>query len=333
MKIPAEQLKRLVRKLSVLGGDLFVFDGSAAHSSAPNLNLIVQFKTDFPIPCAVNSVKFSQLAGRLEGDVDLTVSDSKLILKTKRSKLTLPLVAEPRTPICPHLDKTIDFLSQDLLDALNFALQATQREQLINFSGSVQLGSRYAAGSDGRRLAAVLIEGGPANPLLLPVAAVNALKALDGKTVQISDDEQNIYFQSDDSIIVARKLAKNFPAFEQLIPKELYFRWKFKRDELLNALRGIAPLIENTFSLTAKGDSCILNVNGSSGSGEVQISASQLAPDSTFEDASFTGIYRHDFMIDFVETVGGDVVLGANKEGGPTLLECGNKKLIMIAQR
>ena len=271
MKIDAGRLKTLVRKLSVLSGDLFVFDSEAAYSSAPNLNLQVKFAWEGITPFGINAQKLSQLAGRLEGNIELHIDEKKLYIKAYKSKLTLPLIAEPRIPICTLPNKSITFPRQELLDALNFALQATQREQLINYSGSVQLSSSYAAGSDGRRLAAVLIQDGPVNPLLLPVAAVNALKALDGKTVQISDDQQNIYFQSDDSIIVARKLAKDFPAFEKLIPTSLKYQWKFKRDELLNALRGIAPLIENTFRLTANCDSAILSVNGSSGSGEIQI--------------------------------------------------------------
>ena len=67
MKIAADQLKELSKKLRGLGGELFNFNGTQAYTSVPNLDLVVDFKTDAGF--AVSGEKFSQIVARLNGEV------------------------------------------------------------------------------------------------------------------------------------------------------------------------------------------------------------------------------------------------------------------------
>jgi len=331
MKVAAQILKNCLKKLSVLQSDLYVLDGEKIYATAPNLILAVDFKSDLGV-CGVAAQKFGQIVARLDGEIDLTINESKLTIKAKRSKLTLPLVAEPRIPKYTLPTTNIPLSYPEIHGALMYALQATESGQFFSYTGTVQLSKNYAAGSDGKRLACSDVNG-PANTLLLPVPAVQALKALEGKTLKVSEDEQNLYFQSEDATLVSRKLAKSFPDFAKLLPKELNYKYKFDREELNNALRGLAPLADDKILLTFENGVAILSVDSNLGSGTTNLAAEQIVPDPLFEDVKFSGNFTFSHIQDFVESVNGEITFGANGEKGPVLLESGNKKLIMAAQR
>lgn len=332
MKTAAQSLKNTLKKLSVLQSDFYVLDGEKIYATAPNLTLAVELKSDLGI-CAVGAQKFSQLIARLEGDIELHIIHPKLCIRSSKSKLALPLIAEPRVPKYTIPTNCTQLAYRETIDALNYALQATESGSMFNYTGTVQLSKEYAAGSDGKRLAVCSVLNGPANPLLLPVATVQALKALEGDALSISEDETNLYFQAKDATLVARKLAKMYPDFSKLLPKELNYKYLFNREELRNALRGLAPLVEDRINLTMNSDSCILSLDSKLGSGVVNIAAEQITPDPLFDTPQFSGNFTFSHILDFVESVNADVLFGANNEKGPVLLESGKYKLIMGATR
>jgi DNA polymerase III sliding clamp (beta) subunit (PCNA family) len=171
---------------------------------------------------------------------------------------------------------------------------------------------------------------------LIPVSLISVLKNFDSKNINISKDEQNLYFQSDDVCLVARRLAKSFPEYDKIVPKTFQFRVKFKVEELRGALRRLAPLLEpenQKICLTFTGESAIISLNNSMGSGEDVIGYEFLEPDPLFDDLNFVVTVNHSFMQDFTEAVSGELVFAANGENDPIVLESGNKKLLMAAMK
>lgn len=330
MKIPAAQLKELSRKLRGVGGELFNFDGKLAYSKVDNLDVVVDFPLDCATPFAVSAEKFSQIAARLEGECDLSTSESKLTLKSKKSKLTLPITeARPAIKIPTELFGNL-LETAKLLPALNYAIQATESGSFFNYSGAVQLSKNYAAGTEGKRLAVCESGGGPSIPIILPVPAVQALKIFTGKTISISQNEQNQYFQEDGCTLVARRLVKAFPDYEKLIPVNTNLNFSFVKIDLISGLKTIVPLAgENQkINLTIDETECILSLDSQQGTGDVTIPASG---GDTF--LPFCASLPLSFLQDFAESVKEDIKLGCNSEKGPFLLESGKFKLIIAGSR
>lgn len=331
MKIPANSLKELSRKLRGVGGELFNFDGKLAYSKVDNLDVVVDFPLDCATPFAVSAEKFSQIAARLEGDVDLSTSESKLTLKSKKSKLTLPITeARPAIKI-PQQNSLITVQQDSLTIALNFALQASVRSLTHSYSGAVSFSKKCAAGSDGVRLSVALTGEGPDEPFVIPAPAAEALKIFHTPQLDIGQDEQNMYFIGGDTKLIARRYVKSFPLFEKLIPESNKFNFEFNRDEVLNGLKSLAPLTEekSKIFLTIGDSSVILSLTSQQGEGSIEIPASGGDTFIPFEcSLSF------EFVQDFVESVRGPAIfLRCNSEKGSFLLESGKFKLIIAGSR
>lgn len=332
MKIPANSLKELSRKLRGIGGELFNFDGKLAYSKVDNLDVVVDFPLDCTAPFAVSAEKFSQIAVRLDSEVDFTTTESKLVLKTKKSKLTLP-ITEARPAIKILQQNSLITVQQDtLISALNYALQATAAGSFFNYSGAVQLSSKYAAGTDGSRLAVCESGGGPSISIVIPAPAAQSLKIFTGKTISISENEQNHYFQADGTTLIARKLVKVFPDYEKLIPANTKFNFEFVREEMLSGLKSISPLAEEKVKivLTCEDDVCIISLTSQIGSGDVTI---PVLGSEVFLPTFSASLPFH-FLMDFVESVRGPAIfLRCNSEKGSFLLESGKFKLIIAGSR
>lgn len=328
MKIPSSELKELSRKLRGVSGELFNFNGLQAYTSVPNLDIVVDFKVDKPF--AVSADKFSQIIVRLDGECTMELTTAKLIIMAKRSKLSIPITdPKPVVQMCTT-PETCTLECKMLFPALNYALQATQRGSFFNYSGAVALGN-YAAGTDGKRMACAKFDGGPSEQIILPVPAVEALKIFEKcPVISIGQNESNLYFHSDGTTLIARRLVKAFPDYEKLIPAKTTYNFTFDNNELKNALKSLKPLaVENQrISLTITDDSAIISLDSEAGSGDVQIPASG---GDTF--LPYSCQLSYEYLADFVESVTGEIKLGSNTENGPFLLEAGKFKLIIAGSR
>jgi len=329
MKIHSDKLKELSRKLRGVGGELFNFDGKLAYSKVDNLDILVDFPLECAAPFAVSTEKFGQLVARLEGDCELEITTTKIIIKAKKSKLTLP-ITEARPAIEVQPNNLITVQRDNLITALNYALQATESGSFFNYSGAVQLSKRCAAGTNGYRLAVCESGGGPEIPMILPVPAVQALKVFTGKTISIGEDSNNQYFQSDGTTIIARRLVKAFPPYENLIPSSTKLNFEFVREELSSALKSLAPLAEekSKILLTISDESAIISLASQQGEGNVEIPASGGDTFIPFECS-----LPFEFVRDFVESVRGPAIhLRCNSEKGSFLLESEKFKLIIAGR-
>ena len=74
MKIPAQQLKAVLRKVQpVLPGTL-IFAGSKVYAHGQNITMIAGLPVDLGT-FAVSTEKFAQIVSKLDGDIDIEVME------------------------------------------------------------------------------------------------------------------------------------------------------------------------------------------------------------------------------------------------------------------
>jgi DNA polymerase III sliding clamp (beta) subunit (PCNA family) len=345
MKVPATQLKDVVKVLGTVKVDSLIFAGSLAY--AVGMNITVGVICPDMGTFGVSAEKFSQIAGRLDDEIDISLLNglgkvetnpeliSKLQLKRKQSKLTIPILAAPQIPkITLPLNAVCVLDTKQFNEMVNYAASASESGQQFSYTGSVLLSSSgqtlSAYGTDGKRMG-IVDTPSAASPFsfIMPVQVIQATKALRGDVVTIYQDATNLYFKSGPAIIVARQLAKEFPNCNSIIPKTFSIISKIAAQDMKEALRRIEPIVDkenDRITLTIGSTNVILNAVGNNGSGEDAIPAISIESDPLFDTFKF-GIKLHQLQ-EFFNEVSGDVLLNANSEGQPIYLEAGAKRLL-----
>jgi DNA polymerase-3 subunit beta len=132
-----------------------------------------------------------------------------------------------------------------------FAISAEESRFTLN--GALLLfreGGLVMVSTDGHRLA--MVESGSPVPgissnyrALLPKKAMIELLKLAGEAgedglIQFSGDENHLFFQLGDRLLISRKLTGNFPDFERVLPKEQPNQIVLRREELKAAIERVA---------------------------------------------------------------------------------------------
>lgn len=109
--------------------------------------------------------------------------------------------------------------------------------------------------TDSHRLATVeaplelALEDGKPFRALLPRKAMNELlrmsaEAADGALLRFSGDDNHLFFQLGERLLLSRKLTGNFPDFERVLPKEHPNSISLSRDELKSSLERVAQFAD-----------------------------------------------------------------------------------------
>jgi DNA polymerase III sliding clamp (beta) subunit (PCNA family) len=338
MQTTSQTLRELARKLSSVASDLWVFAGSSAFSVGENITV----RATCPAigTFAINAEKANQVFGRLDGNVDLTLLNglgkeevnetlvSKLQIKNKRSKFTIPLVAAPQIPkiVVPDKDP-IKIDVAGLMDMLKFSSSGSEKNASFNYTGSVQLSGSgqkvTSVGTNGRILMLTEVPSPAKFPtLLLPAQVIQTIKGFAGLKF-ISEDSTNLYFQYDDFVIIARRLAKEFPDWTKLIPETYAIKVTVKADEMRGSL----------IRLTINNNEVTMSVMGSHGAAETVLPVAPFSDDPFEEPLGIKFILRMDYLSTYFDNVSGDVTIAAQSEGQPLFFECIEKKLLIASQK
>ncbi len=346
MRVAAQTLKELTRILNTIKTDSLIFAGPTAYAVSQNITVSVICPDMGTF--GIGAEKFGQIVARLDGDVDLVLLNglgkeesnvelaSKLQLKNKRSKLTIPLIAAPQVPkiILPNTPVAVLDLKQ-FNELAGYAASASDAGEAgqFSYSGAILLsgsGQKISAvGTDGRRLAVMDAENAaPQFSFIMPVQVIPVIKALRGDAISVYQDSTNLYFQSGGATIIARQLAKTFPSHESIIAKSFSIKSKIPAQEMKEALRRVGPIVDENgrITLTVTDTNVIINTVGNLGSAEDEIPATSIESDPLFDTFKF-GIKHHQ-LLEFFDEVSGDVVLNANAEGQPIFLEAGARRLL-----
>ena len=339
MKVPAAELKSIVRKLSAVQSPRILFAGPKAYAVGETITMIAGLGFDLG-RFAVDAQKFKEVVSRSDSDVDLELTDSKLRIKHKRSRIELPIITDVVIHKTTPPTFTNSFNTKDLMAMLQFVSQASEKSDQFSYAGVISVlsssGRLTAAATDGKRVC--IASGAPTTlgtGFLIPTPVLSVLKALSAPTIAISEDSSSIYFQSEDVLVVARRLAKAFPSIEKVVPATFNLKISVKAADMKSALGDVKPVIEESqrLCLTVSKDSVMLDTNGESGSGASACPAIQIDPDPFDEGLDYKLTVNHGFLADFFNACDGDVIIGVNNESSPLYLESNGKQLVMLTQK
>lgn len=231
------------------------------------------------LEATVDAKRLSDIARRLSGDVvTLDQKDDKLIVKSGRSRFTLPTL-----PIedFPHLDAgdlgepfQLDFAA--LVAPDKFAISSEETRYYLNgihLHNTAEGGIRAVA-TDGHRLAHSTATGMPQiPPVIIPAKTVGLVPA---GVVQVSLSANKVRFATADTIIVSKLIDGSFPAYDRVIPRGNDKVAKVDRKELASAVArasAVASERGRAAKFTVANDNIAIDMRGDDGTAHEDVPA------------------------------------------------------------
>ena len=195
---------------------------------------------------------------RLLPDADIAVKlgeNQWANLVCGRSRTRIAGMSRESFPELPEMPEVLAELPASLLTSMIaktiFAISAEESRFTLN--GALLLlrpSGLTMVSTDGHRLAmvdsAAELPGVTSNyRALLPRKAMSELLKLAGEaavdaSIKFSGDENHLFFQLGERLLISRKLTGNFPDYERVLPKEHPHSVEIKRDELRSAIERVS---------------------------------------------------------------------------------------------
>lgn len=253
------------------------------HLTAFDLSLSLQasapIKSDLPAQSfCVPAKYFSDVIGKLAGDLKIAIEESCLAVSSKNGKYKIPLQSASDYPELPAIesDKPITLTGDVIRQLLTVAAFASTDESKqilcgvhLTFDDSVI----RAQSTDGRQLGSIDADptvaafNSPANFVLPVRVCIQVLKLSNSKSLlklQLSDT--NLHVEIDDGYTIgSRLLVGQFPNIQQLIPRQFSKTVTIDRRELIDALDRISVVAaqsNNIVRFAFDSDGCTLAVDG-----------------------------------------------------------------------
>lgn len=201
--------------------------------------------------------------------IEIKIHDNKFEVHANNRMVALPCVEPKNFPRIPEGGLSVrgKMLCSALEAALNKALFCLSTESSRYCTDTIRLEMRESVfrivGTDGHRLS--VVEGAAKNApksefsTLLLRSTASILSKLSGDSAWVTlstcaaEHEHNLFWLSDDSMLIARPSQGQFPNYEKVMPKApLESRVVFQRDELLDGLTKLAPTAKKAPSALVK---------------------------------------------------------------------------------
>jgi DNA polymerase-3 subunit beta len=199
---------------------------------------------------------------RLLPDVDLNIKfleNHWASLTCGRSRTRIAGMSRESFPELPQMPEPIAEIPVKILAKMisrtSFAISLEESRFTLN--GALLLlktDSAIMVATDGHRLAyveATSPAGGTGRPFraLVPKKAmVEILKLADqsggDSKATFAGDENHLFFQFGDRLLITRKLTGNFPDYEKVLPKDSLHQAKLSRDEIRSAIERVAQFAD-----------------------------------------------------------------------------------------
>lgn len=253
-------------QLAVTGTDLDI----SYSASAP---------AEGTLETTVDAKRLSDIARRLSGDVvTITHADDKLVVKSGRSRFTLPTL-----PVedFPHLDAgdlgghfQLDFAA--LVAPVRFAISSEATRYYlcgVHLHNTAEGGIRAVA-TDGHRLAHNTACGMPTIPaVIIPAKTVGIVPAGE---VTVSLSQNKVRFATADTIIVSKLIDGSYPDYQRVIPANNTSVATVDRKELASAVARVSTIESNrgrAAKFTVAGDNIAVDASGDDGSAHEDVEA------------------------------------------------------------
>lgn len=202
-----------------------LLSATAGTLTVTGTDLDIQYSAMTPcegdLSTTVDAKRLSDIARRLSGDtVTMEVKDDSLVVKSGRSRFTLPTLPVGEFPRLDAGDMSepfaLDFSS--LVGPVKFSMSSEQTRYYlcgVHLHSTAEGGIRAVA-TDGHRLAHNTASGMPKIPaVIIPAKTVGIVPAGE---VDVSLSTNKVRFANADTIIVSKLIDGTFPDYGRVIP-------------------------------------------------------------------------------------------------------------------
>src|SRR5579883_1398415 len=191
-----------------------------------------------------------------DGDVQVKIQDNHWAsLVSGRSRTRIAGISRESFPELPRMPSQLAEIPIGVIGSMIgktiFAISSEESRFTLNGALLVlRKGGITMVATDGHRLAMVESQGeiegiGGEYRALLPKKAMQELQKLAGEAdaaslVKFSGDENHLFFELGDRLLLSRKLTGNFPDYARVLPKDHPYSVTLERDEFRGAIERVA---------------------------------------------------------------------------------------------
>jgi DNA polymerase III subunit beta len=257
-----------------------------------------------------------------DGDVQVKVAENQWAnLVSGRSKTRIAGMSKESFPELPQMPAVLAEIPIKVLAMMIaktiFAISTEESRFTLNGALLVlRPGGVVMVATDGHRLAMVEsageLEGVKASyRALLPRKAMGELQKFAGEAdpaalVRFSGDENHLFFELGDRLLLSRKLTGNFPDYERVLPKEQPNSVTLNRDEFRGAIERVAQFSDER--------SRAIRVQVAKGEVKVHSSVSETGESEESIPVGYEGVsveigFNAQYLLEFLRAVPTDEIL------------------------
>ena len=252
---------------------------------------------------------------RLLPDTDLTIKfleNHWASITCGRSKTKMAGMSRESFPELPQMPEATNHLSGGLLTSMisKTIFAISMEESRFTLNGALLLirpDSVVMVSTDGHRLAYVESQTGSESEskpfrALVPKKAMTEILKLAGEgeaeaKAIISGDDNHLFFQFGDRLLITRKLTGNFPDYERVLPKDHNQVVTLQKDEIKSAVERVSQFADERSRAIrvqfATGEVKVFTSSVETGESEESVSATYTGPEI---DIGFNAQYLLDFL-------------------------------------
>jgi DNA polymerase-3 subunit beta len=275
-----------------------------------------------------------------EGDVQLKVQENHWAsLVSGRSRTRMAGMSKESFPELPKMPEVLAEIPAGVLSGMiaKTAFAISSEESRFTLNGALlvlRAGGLVMVATDGHRLA--MVESSEELPgitgsyrALLPRKAMLEFQKLAGEAdpaalVKFAGDENHLFFELGERLLLSRKLTGNFPDYERVLPKEQPLSVMLNREELRGSIERVAQFSDER--------SRAIRVCAAPGELKIHSSVSETGESEesipiAFEGPSTEIGFNAEYMLDFLRAVSGEQVtfLFKDPHSAGELRPCGDK--------
>jgi DNA polymerase-3 subunit beta len=252
---------------------------------------------------------------RLLPDTDLTIKfleNHWASITCGRSRTKMAGMSRESFPELPQMPEATNRISTGMLSSMiaKTIFAISMEESRFTLNGAllvIRPEGVVMVSTDGHRLAYIenVAENGAENrpfQALVPKKAMSEILKLsqeaeaEAKTV-ISGDDNHLFFQFGERLLITRKLTGNFPDYERVLPKDHHQVVTLQRDEIKSAVERVAQFAdERSRAIRVQfgpGEVKVFTSSVETGESEESVSATYAGPEI---DIGFNAQYLLDFL-------------------------------------
>ncbi len=174
-------------------------------------------------------------------------------IKTKNSRYKISFVNAKKFPDIQFKHKEgTEIECENLKTAINKTAYAAS--DVIGVLSGIYFNGTEVVAIDGKRLALSKINSELDHFILSKSASYELVKLFNKDTLKVSIENQTVYFYNDLITFKTNLIAGRYPDYKGLLPKDLKHTIKFNKNDLLNAIDILTPVMDAKMML------CALNV-------------------------------------------------------------------------